>query len=123
HQNFFGEAEAQQFLPLALLPDETYSAAWYRCRLPDDRDRCDRLGTRRVRAGESYEQEFRIRCADGTVRWVREDVRVETVLPGARWHAIGVATDLTEQKRLEDELRARADALASADQRKNEFLA
>ncbi|HTE20062.1 MAG TPA: PAS domain S-box protein [Armatimonadota bacterium] len=122
-QTIFSEAAAQQFIPLPLQPGELYRQGWYRCRLPEDRDRCDARSTRFVRAGKSYEQEFRVDCADGTIRWVREDIHVETVVPGAHWHIVAVATDLTERKHLEQELRARADALAEADRRKNDFLA
>src|SRR5579871_936996 len=61
-------------------------------------------GNRMVREGKSYAQEFRCRRADGKVRWLREDVQVETVAPG-RWKAVGVTTDTTERKQAEEALR------------------
>jgi two-component sensor histidine kinase/PAS domain-containing protein len=92
---------AQRFLPLPLQEGESYKDAIYRCRQPEDRDRCDRLGTASVRAGRSYEQDFRCLCADGAVRWLHEDVRVETIVPGMRWQAVGVCTDITDRKQSE----------------------
>jgi PAS domain S-box-containing protein len=101
---------ARRFLPVAVLPGEHFEAASYRSRLPEDRDRCDVLGTASIRAGRSYEQEFRVTCVDGSVRWIREDVRVETVETGKQWRAVGVCTDITDRKQREahiEELNAR----------------
>ena len=92
---------AQRFLPLDRLPGEDYPNAWYRNRDPQDRDVCDVLGTVAVRAGESYDQEFRCYCSDGSIRWLREDIRVETLEPGQTWRVVGVCTDITERKQAE----------------------
>jgi PAS domain S-box-containing protein len=94
-------AAARRFLSITVLPGEDFESAYYRSRVPEDRDRCDVLGTASVRAGRSYEQEFRVTCADGNVRWIREDVRVETVEAGKHWRAVGVCTDITQRKRHE----------------------
>ncbi len=96
---------AQCFLPLDIQPGEDYLTAWYRCRLPEDRAACDRLGTASVRAGQSYQQEFRCCCVDGEIRWLHEDVHIEVVEAGRRWRAVGVATDITERKRREQEIQ------------------
>lgn len=95
---------AQKFLPLLQNLGESYSEAWYRHRDPADRDACDKLGTQSIREGNSYSQEFRCFRADGTVRWLHEDVRVNTVEPGKRWRAVGVCTDITEQRQMEQQL-------------------
>ncbi len=97
-------AAAQRFMPLELLPGEPYHQAWYRCRLPEDRERCDRLSMIAIRQGQSYQQDFRMRCADGSIRWLHENIRIETLVEGSRWRAVGVATNITERKRLEDQL-------------------
>lgn len=97
------EEAAQRFLPLELLEGEDYKDAKYRLRLPEDREACDRLGTTSIRAGKSYIQEFRCQCADGTLHWLREDVQVETIEPGKHWRVVVVCTDVTEQKRLEQQ--------------------
>ncbi len=95
---------ARRFLPLALREGESFREGWYRSRVAEDRARCDLHGTACIRAGESYVQEFRCILADGTVRWLHEDVRVETIEPGNRWRAIGVCTDTTEQNSTRDRI-------------------
>ena len=92
---------AQRFLPLDRLPGEDYPNAWYRSRNLEDRDICNVLGTAAVRAGESYDQEFRCYCSDGSTRWLHEDIRVETLEPGKAWRVVGVCTDITERKQAE----------------------
>lgn len=89
---------AQHFLPLDIRAGETYITANYRSRLPEDRDACDLLGAAAIRAGRSYQQEYRCIDADGTVHWLHEDMSVETVEPGKHWRVIAVCTDITPQK-------------------------
>lgn len=79
-------------------------------------------GDGEVRAGRDYRQEFRCRRADGAICWLREEVQIETLAPG-RWRAVGVCFDITEQKRLETELRERTGQLEEADRHKDTFLA
>lgn len=57
------------------------------------------------RAG--YQNEFR--CVDllGRVTWIREDVRVEPLDEG-RWRLVGVSTDVTAQRRAEEDVRWQA---------------
>ena len=108
-QHFPAQETAQRFIPLPLLEGELYKDAWYRCRNVEDRDRCDALAAVAIRTGESYSQEFRVECADGTTRWVREDVRVETLISRERWRVIGVATDVTAQAQAREALRESRD--------------
>ncbi len=96
---------AQRFLPLDLLPGEAYKDAWYRARPQEDRDLCDCIGTTSVRAGRSYEQEFRCLDAQGQTRWLHEDIQVETITEGVLWRVVGVCTDITERKRIERSLQ------------------
>jgi two-component system, cell cycle sensor histidine kinase and response regulator CckA len=95
---------AQRFMPLDLRAGETYADAWYRCRVPEDRQRCDQLSALAIRQGQSYQQDFRMRCAGDSLRWLHEKISVETVVAGQEWRAVGVATDVSERKRLEDQL-------------------
>jgi two-component system CheB/CheR fusion protein len=113
---------AQRFFPLHVPAGERYTGVWHRSRLPEDRARTDAYGVAQVRAGQSYSQEFRCRRRDGAVRWLHEEVQIETVAPG-RWKAVGVCIDVTDRKVLEEDLRQRAVALAEADRAKDQFLA
>ncbi|HEX5324014.1 MAG TPA: PAS domain S-box protein, partial [Capsulimonadaceae bacterium] len=103
------EAAAQRFLPLEMLAGETYSGAWYRCRLEEDRERCDRFGVENIKIGKSYSQEFRCRRADGEIRWLAEDVAVEELGPG-KWRVVGVCMDITERKHAEKVTRSVTEA-------------
>src|SRR5207302_8529773 len=52
-----------------------------------------------------YRQDFRCRRADGEIRWLHEEVRIEAVGTG-RWRLAGVFTEITGRKRVEEALRA-----------------
>ncbi len=99
------EPAAQRFLPLDRKQGDTFAEALYLARLPEDREVCDDYSTACVRAGESYQQEFRCLSANGLLRWVHEDVHIETVETGKKWRAVAVCTDITERKRIETEQR------------------
>jgi|SRR5579871_2441263 len=95
---------AQRFLPLELQPGQLYKEAWYLSRPKEDQDRCNLTAMEAVRAGRSYQQDFRCLAADGSLRWLHEDIHIETVEAGKQWRAVGVCTDVTERKRLEEQL-------------------
>src|SRR6185369_12799687 len=113
--HFIDVEAAQKFLPLDIHPGETYKDAQYRTRLPEDREACDLHGMASIRAGRSYQQEFRCHAADGRIHWIREHVQVETLEAGQRWSAVGVCTDITERKEAEE-------ALARANEFRNKAL-
>jgi PAS domain S-box-containing protein len=98
------EAAAQRVLPLAVPPGQTYFDAWYASKLPEDVTRMHATAAAALRAGSpSYHQEFRCRNRDGETRWLREEVQIEAQEPG-RWYLVGVCTDITERKQLEEQL-------------------
>jgi two-component sensor histidine kinase len=97
---------ARRFLPIEIRAGETLKDAWYGRRHPDDRAICDRIGTNAVRAGKSYQQEFRCYCEDGTLRWLYEDVRVETIVEAKQWRAVGVCTDTTAHHQMQARMQA-----------------
>jgi two-component system cell cycle sensor histidine kinase/response regulator CckA len=105
HTRMLDEAAAQNFMPLDMLPGEVYPHAWWRHRLPDDRQRVDAIANEALRGGRSYyEAEFRCQRRDGAIRWFAEHVFVER--RGQRaWHLVGVATDITDRKEMEAALR------------------
>jgi diguanylate cyclase (GGDEF)-like protein/PAS domain S-box-containing protein len=53
----------------------------------------------------AYKQEFWIRADDGTPRWVKEDVQI-TPVSEREWELVGVALDITERKRFEEQIGA-----------------
>ena len=90
---------------------------------PEDRDTVHRAVTRAVEDGPGYDVEFRTVRPDGSIRWMAATGRVLCDATGRAARLIGVGTDITDRKRLGDELEQRAAQLADADRRKDEFLA
>jgi PAS domain S-box-containing protein len=95
------EEAARRFLPVVIPFGHSYGRALAEARLPEDRVRMA-WGDEQIRAGRSYQQEFRVRDASGNIRWLAEDVQIETLGPN-RWYAVGVCVDITERKRAEEE--------------------
>jgi PAS domain S-box-containing protein len=120
---FFDQQAAQRFLPLQLNPGESYVEAFRRHKPREDRHAVNRTVRAALEANRSgYEQEYRCERADGVMRWLQERTYLEQIGPG-RWRAVGVCTDITQRKELEEELRGRLGELAEAARRKDEFLA
>jgi PAS domain S-box-containing protein len=116
-----GELEALHGLPKGGF-DGTYET--FRALIhPDDRDRVEREIRNSVETGSLYESEFRLRGADGVVRWSGARGQVVQDHLGRPVRMVGVGIDITRQKELEEELRLRAQAMSEADRRKDEFLA
>jgi PAS domain S-box-containing protein len=90
---------------------------------PDDRERVGRAIEEAVQSRTGYHAEFRSLRADGSVGWISARGRVFSDASGRAVRMIGVGMDVTERRRLADELEARARELAGADRRKDEFLA
>ncbi|MBT3269199.1 PAS domain-containing protein [Candidatus Poribacteria bacterium] len=91
-------ADFHSFLPLSILPGEDYYAAWARSVLPEDRAAMDRLGNAAILEGRpTYAQGYRCIGRDGGVRWLHEDVTIESTGDG-QWTIEGIVTDVTEQK-------------------------
>jgi PAS domain S-box-containing protein len=119
----FDEEAAQRFLPLDLLPGESYPEAFYRSRPLEDRRLVDRNARAALESGQSaYSHEFRCHTREGETRWLAEQTYLEPLGPG-RWRAAGICTDITERKRLETGLREQAEELVESGRRKDEFLA
>lgn len=96
------ETAAAQFFPLRKRPGQRFSDAWYDSKLPEDKERIARTGNEAIRAGApGYTHEFRCRLADGRIRWLYEDARIEALGLG-RWRVVGVCTDVTERKQAEE---------------------
>jgi PAS domain S-box-containing protein len=78
---------------------------------PDDLAHTVDAWKRAVQSGEPYSCEHRVRMADGSYRWHISRARLIAYPSGDRW--FGTATDIHEQKTLEESLRH---AVATRDQ-------
>lgn len=73
--------------------------------LPEDMEEVERVVAEGVADRRSYEIEYRIRHADGDVRWVYERGRAIYDGDGNALWLDGVIMDITDRKRAEDELK------------------
>jgi PAS domain S-box-containing protein len=94
----------QQYTGLS--PGEAMGWDWQSAIHPDDVPQALELWRRALRTGETYAAEFRLRGADGVYRW-----HIDRALPlrdgrGNITHWFGTCTDIEDQKRAEDALRA-----------------
>jgi PAS domain S-box-containing protein len=91
---------------------------------PDDRERFTaqaRLARTAAEAGESFDGfDFRIVRPDGALRWVWLQAGPDPTRPG---RIVGFAQDITERKRVEEELKRSKDEALLASRMKSEFLA
>ncbi len=76
--------------------------------LPEDAGGVVLAVDRGIASGEPYELEYRIRHADGSIRWVSEKGRAVYDAQGEALWLDGVITDITEHKRAEEEFRQQA---------------
>lgn len=90
---------------------------------PQDRERAMRRWQRALRSGAPYEDEFRLRSADGTYRWFLARATADRDPGGVILRWFGTCTDVDSAKRIEADLRATEEALREADQRKDVFIA
>jgi PAS domain S-box-containing protein len=96
--------------------------SWAEAIHPDDQERAHFLFAKRMR-GELVDSEYRIRTPDGREKWVRDRAFPIRDQAGQVIRVVGLAEDITERKRYEEELiRAREDADA-ANRAKSGFLA
>jgi len=71
----------------------------------------------------SYSEEKRDIRADGSPIWIHISVSLQRDALGAPLHTIGILQDISERKRLEEELRQAKEAAEAANRAKGEFLA
>lgn len=90
---------------------------------PDDAARAAAAVEAAVATHGDYDIEYRVRVAEGGWRWVLARGRAEYDEAGGIVCMRGLVQDVSEPKRLEEELQRKVEELAEADRRKNEFLA
>jgi len=93
YQQLFGEQEPNQSAGL-----------WYQFEIPEQQE-MNRRSRQAMESGvPGYVQIFRV-IREGRMRWIRESVSITRRESGHCW-LVGVATDVTEQKRAEELLKA-----------------
>lgn len=99
------EDAAAGLLPIAIQPGMTFTEAWSQSKLVEEtlqleRDYLDALLHGRPR----YDHEFRCRLADGSIRWLFEDVQIKKHSDN-EWDFVGVCADITGRKDAEEKVR------------------
>jgi PAS domain S-box-containing protein len=77
--------------------------AWASVVHPEDRDRWEEF-VRRLRAGQTGQEEYRVIWPDGSVRWLRESVRITPSPGNGGLRLDGVLADISERKQAEERL-------------------
>jgi PAS domain S-box-containing protein len=96
--------------------------AWIDSVHPEDRERVGGVFMQCVQ-GASVETEYRIVRPDGSVRWIHARSFPVCDAAGKFIRAVGIAEDITEQRRVLDAIQAAKDAAETASRAKSEFLA
>ncbi len=79
------------------------SGAWFEAIHPEDRERI-LLALPKIAQGE-YRDEYRVVRPDGSVRWVSDRAFPVRDADGRIVRVVGIATDITDRRRAEEELR------------------
>lgn len=72
---------------------------------PEDRERVMQAIAHTFATGTPYNIEYRIRCLDGTTRWIAVWGIIPAELSGTEQQLIGVVCDITDRKQIEQELQ------------------
>ncbi len=78
---------------------------WFGLMHPEDRQRLNEAGAFSTDDLEPFDQEYRMRHADGSYRWVHDTSTVVLDRDGNIDHFLGFMTDITERKQAELDLR------------------
>jgi PAS domain S-box-containing protein len=89
---------------------------------PDDLEKAHLWFARQV-AGELIDSEYRIRTPDGQEKWIRDRAFPICDEGGQLIRVVGIAEEITERKRYEEELIHARDGADVANQAKSRFLA
>ncbi|MFO1512612.1 MAG: PAS domain S-box protein, partial [Verrucomicrobiota bacterium] len=78
--------------------------AWFEAIHPDDRERIQQAVTSKQKQGE-YDEIYRIVRPDGSLRWIHDCAVPLRNAAGEVYRIVGTAVDITEQRKLEEQLR------------------
>jgi two-component system cell cycle sensor histidine kinase/response regulator CckA len=98
-------AETHRIFDIAIGAFEGTSAAFFRFVHPDDRETVRAAARSAIEKGKPYDVEYRITTAAGQVRWVHEKGDVIRDPDGRPLRMIGTAQDISDRRRLEEQLR------------------
>ena len=79
--------------------------------LPEDLERVSKIYQQHKEFGEDFSVEYRIYRADGKIVWIREQATAVPDSTGEPLQSIGVLQDITEYRKVEQELREARDSL------------
>jgi len=96
--------------------------SWFDSIHPDDREQARGLFARQMQ-GESIESEYRIRTPDGQEKWIRDRAFPIRDQAGQLIRVAGIAEEITERKRYEEELIRAREGAEAANRAKSRFLA
>lgn len=74
---------------------------------PEDRERVDQAVERALQAGEKLDVDYRIVLIDGSSRWMSASGQRYPNPPGEPDHLMGVSIDISDRKRLEEQIQGR----------------
>jgi PAS domain S-box-containing protein len=96
------EEAAQDFFPLAMQPDQSYTDAWLAAKQSDEKPLlAKRADDALANNNRGYAQEYRISTTQG-FRWLYEDVQIKPI-SATVWTLTGICTDVTDKKHAEAE--------------------
>jgi len=91
-------------LPLKGEPDTDLGQRFHNSILEEDRLRMAEVSAKAFKDNaESYEQEYRLEDANGTLHWMREHVDIDKI-DASHYKVTGIIMDICELKRVEEEL-------------------
>jgi PAS domain S-box-containing protein len=96
--------------------------AWQEAIHPDDLERYQALAARQMK-GDPVESEYRIRTPDGLEKWIRARTSPIRDKDGEPIRIVGIAEEVTDQKRYEAELIHAREGAEAANRSKSRFLA
>ncbi|MGY0793747.1 PAS domain-containing protein [Azospirillum argentinense] len=97
---------------------------WLRTVVPEDREQADWIVHDALSTGqERFQIEFRVRLSEGEIRWLIGMGRIRYDADGHPTYITGLNVDITERRRMEEELRGARREAERANVAKSKFLA
>jgi PAS domain S-box-containing protein len=91
--------------------------------LPEDRQAVEDAARKAIEGTGRYDSEYRIRSADGTIRWMAGRGDVVRDDHGRATCMVGVTMDITDRKQAQEDLRVAKEQAEAANAAKDQFLA